>query len=713
MTTRTQRAGTLLVQTLVLVVLAAAGLRLVLLHLRSGVEARSSGLGRTELVLERPRAEITDRDGRPLATSLLIHEVSLECWTEDGFPPEVGEALARTVERFLPLEPARRSRLVGLFELPAGDRLDLRANATRHGRDPSTVRHRWYWERVVFRELAEPALVAALEDFAACSAPELVERVRGRPCAREERARLERGCLFKLRFEPRWKRHYPLGPTAAAVVGRIGQARGAGPGVADRTVETGLERHGIVDELDELVHEVRRGLVGSGRDRYGVHLTREELPLPRELPVRSLTTTLEADLEEFAHEALARAAEAVATHYGSEARRHTVPRPEPDWGLMYVVDLRNGDLRAAVSWPSFDPNDVRPGDRLASPLSEYLFAPGSIIKPLLCGLAMEMGVLRPGQVFDCCGDDGGKVWRLGRRRIVDDHLIGRVPIERLLSESSNIGAVRVGMLGGVELHERLLALLRQGEAPRIGLPLPRYRDAATGELRVVPAQVPDARRLRARDYEQFTGPSLSFGYQLNIYPLAFVEAFATLVTGHDFRLRLFDAATFEDGTVHEFPEGGPGARRFSPATVRWIRATLCRTVTDERGTARALAGPGVSDVIAGKTGTAVTRAQRGDLERENTASFLGFAPADDPRWLVMATLRRTGGKRFYGGQFAAPPVRDVLLYILDRERRSAFEAHELLRGGEVSASRGPGRGPEGGGDGPARPLAGRRSQGGD
>jgi len=655
---------------MVLVVLFLAAARLVHVHLRNGVGAQEAKLGMSDLEIELPRARLLDRNGKALAESLFVYDIQLECWANRSFPREVAEAFVAIVEKHQELSDRERAQLMARFERPQRAK-DLWKNPQGDAR--SQGRHRYYWIRPLFKRLQDPALIRDLRAFRKASTISIVEDAWDRKLDKEERRICRRDWRFDLEFVPRWKRYYPLGASASGITGILSKAKRVvviegKQRIEEIDVNYGLEKQPLLSSQGERHIALRRGLTGrSGRKRALVFAPgHESLELPGEIGVRSLVTTIDSEIQEFAYEALGRAAEQVEKHYADPRRSHSVVKPEIDWAVCFIVDLKNGDLLAATGLPSYDPNHFKAGDNLMASTHQRLFAPGSIIKPLLVALTMDRGLIRPGQTIECQGDNGGPVWRYGRRRVTDDHLVGIVPIEILLAESSNIGAVRVGILGGPEVHSDLLALLDQGRAPRVGLPLQRYMDSRR-RGRVVEGSVPSQKQLRDRQYQYYTGPSISFGYQMNLYPLGFAQAFASLVTGHEFKVRLLDRLITAEGEVRYFPQGGPGKRVFKESTVRWTRETLKSVITHVKGTARHVAGPGVSGILAGKTGTSVTPPGAPLLKRENTASFIGFWPADDPRYLAMVSIRRTGGKAFYGGLFAAPPVRDCLIYLQHRE----------------------------------------------
>lgn len=572
-----------------------------------------------------PRGTLVDRHGRVLARSILAIDVLIECYGNEDLPPELADEIQACLVLDRMPAASEEAAIRRAIELPIeGRRKDLWLRADQRG----TRRGPWrfYWKRKVARSVGSAEALRALEELGRKRYP---------------------GYRFRLRFESSWKRVYPLGRAAAHVVGTSAvDAKG-------RTTWTGLEAMSELGPGDVRRWRVLRNARGRAylRDLDPTRFADEFEPT-------RVRTALDARTQERAFEAIERAVEVA----------------EADWGMILVLDLSSGDLLALAGAPTYDPEFRIHGDS-DWPMTHWACVePGSVIKPLLCTLAVERGFALPGQVFDC-GQNGSKEWRMSpkfarRRRVIrDDHFVGRVPIEDVLVQSSNIGAVKVGMLGGAPLHRELLKLFALGEAPDLGL---RMRVGKSGKP--LPGTLPRARNFeRPATYEVYTGPSLSFGYELQVYPLSFARAFASLVTGADFGMRL----------VYERERArapGPGRRILSDASVRWIRKTLTRVVTDPKGTARDLSSPDIDNWLAGKTGTTID-----PRRNRSVASFVGFAPADAPRWLSMAVLEKKNRRKFYGGKFAAPAVRDVLVWLRDREDSRSAPRYHAARAAEQAS----------------------------
>ncbi len=640
------------VQVFVGLLVVIAVCRVVMVHADSTRgSAIGARLGDRRRTIPGPRGSLLDRNGRPLARSVFSYDVHVECWGDGNLPDELAERVIAVFELHGPIGSRRRAELTRLFRLPEpARRVDLAARARRRaraGRRTHPSVWRYYWKRRLARGVRSAAILRALRELSK-------ERIGG--------------CRFRFDFEEAWARVYPLGAAGGHVIGMIAE------GANGELNRTGLEALPVLDPGRGARWQIQR----DGRGVQYANLE-DKLVLASDIGLATVQTTLDSELQIAAHESLARAVAAAGAR----------------WGMLALADLASGDLLALVGSPSFDPSRRKKGDSYFPITHQALFVPGSVIKPLLISLALDAGVVRPDQEIACRGRPGERIWRLAPgRRITDDHYVGDARLDRLLIESSNIGAVRVGLLGGRRLHLQLLERFRLGDPPRLGLPLAMTR--SHGRVVPMPGNVP-LRRLRnpsaygPKDYPVYTGPSLSFGYQLNIYPLTFLSAFAAVATGRLLRLHLVRSIRDAAGVAYALPTAGPGPRIISEHTVQWMRKTLARVVTDEKGTARRVSGPGVDGVIAGKTGTSFL-ARRG--ERINTASFIAFAPADRPRWICLAVLRKRDVRKFYGGKFAAPPVVEVLQHQmrLAQNRARADRAIVMVeRDQETPARRTPAR----------------------
>jgi cell division protein FtsI (penicillin-binding protein 3) len=589
-----------------------------------------------------PRGDILDRYGQPLACSSLVYDVELELQANGAMPPRLAEDLIQALELAGPLSHTRREAIRRYVEFPSrGARHDLWAKLPkdeRHG-------YQWLWTRPIAHDLSDARVLRRLHELKN-------DRYYWREIDDDGQESKRRAGLFRLRFQESWRRAYPLGPAAAHVVGiEPGEREILDKKGRKITVnpQYGLETIKLLGERSTL--ELDERFTGRGA---GIVRGQDVAPLVAEMPRAQIRTTIDAELQDFAYMRLRNMALA-------SGARH---------GLFFLADLQTGDLLALTGWPSHDvtnPDFGKGGEKssLFPVTHQARFEPGSVIKPLLVAQALHMGVVHFASEIDCRGNISPKKFRIrGRRTITDDHAVSRVNLARVLIESSNIGAVKIGMMGGVALHQQMNQVLGLSENPRIGLP-----PAMIGKDQPLPASFPQGYYWTAGQYDVYTGPSLSHGYQLNIYPLAFGQAFATAITGRKFRFRLLRGFAAPGEELQPFPKAGPGERVYDDAQCQWLRETLAQVVTDEHGTGRHICDERVAGWLGGKTGTSF-RKDKKTGKRNYRASFVGFAPIQRPRYVALCVIEKDGGSKFYGGRFAAPVVKDILLYLRDREGRS-------------------------------------------
>ncbi len=323
-------------------------------------------------------------------------------------------------------------------------------------------------------------------------------------------------------------------------------------------------------------------------------------------------------------------------------------------GIAVVMDCRSGDILAMVNLPSLDPNHYHDypaqefKERRINRAVERQFEPGSTIKPFLAAVALEKGLFHPDQLIW----GGGRTAHFGRRLVQDVRDHGPITFSEAVIHSSNIGMTHVGLkLGRDGLIE---ALDRFHFQRRTGIGLP---DEAIGK-----------RTQRNKWSETYTSVSVSFGYEVMMTPIQLSAAYASLVNGG----RLFAPRIVErlerDGEVIPFDRAVEVGRPVQEATSRRMREILIDVV--EKGTAKAFRIPGF--IFGGKTGTRVSAGKNGDLHMDCLSSFIGFAPGEDPRVVVLVMVEGPKVHR-YGSTVACPVVTGILkkVYHLDTDLAKA------------------------------------------
>lgn len=405
--------------------------------------------------------------------------------------------------------------------------------------------------------------------------------------------------------EPR--RFYPQKELAAQILGFVG---------ADGRGLEGLER-----ALDDQLRGQGAALPAL-RDARGRRLL-PELTVPVEARTgRDVELTLDRNLQYLAEKALSRAME----------------RSRAAAGSAIVLDSHTGEILALAHAPTFNPNVV-PGPSHRGAVRPRAvtdaFEPGSTMKVFLLAAALEQGKIQPRQSFDC---ENGR-WRVGRHTIHDHRGHKWLTPGEVLQVSSNVCSGKIGLLLGADgLADAYRSF---GFGTRTGIELP-------GEAAGVVAPTPSEISIVTASFGQ--GP-------VTASPLQIAAALAAVANGGELlRPWIVRRVTDPDGRVVH--EGGREVVRrvIAPSTAAKVTEWM-ELVVSEGGTAQQAAIPGYR--VAGKTGTAQkVDPARGGYGRGRIASFGGFVPAQDPRFVILVVIDEPQGSA-YGGVVAAPAFREI------------------------------------------------------
>ena len=414
-------------------------------------------------------------------------------------------------------------------------------------------------------------------------------------------------------FEDDPVRLYPAGSVGGQVVGFVGRE---GTGLA------GIEQT-FDEELAGTPGE-RRVEVGSGGHPIPSGID-ESTPAT---DGSTVTLTVDADLQYVTEQRLAEACADGDTVQGSAV----------------VLDVATGQVRAMASCPGYDPGAYASTDPelLGNPAVSDVFEPGSVMKAITVSAAVEEGIASPDTVLtvDDRIDAGDHVVRDSHPHEPTDYTVTGI-----VAESSNVGTIMLAREVGDEKLEDYLRAFGVGNTTGVELP---------GESRGILEP--------AEDWTASRAANVPIGQGVSITTLQLASIYQTIANdGVRVAPRIVESITEPDGTVH--PTGpGQSTRVISEATAEDM-AYMLEAVVGEGGTAPRGRIEGFR--VAGKTGTA---------QRPNpdcgcydgggyVTSFVGFAPADDPRYVIAVDLERpTGGGD--GGGMAAPVFADVMRYAL-------------------------------------------------
>jgi cell division protein FtsI (penicillin-binding protein 3) len=380
---------------------------------------------------------------------------------------------------------------------------------------------------------------------------------------------------------------------------------------------------GVDGGLEGIERSWERTLAGTpgravvGRDALGREVLTERI-LKSPKPGQDVMLTLDAHIQHIAEREI------------DAAWRRTGARA----AMAVVLEPRTGDVLAMALRPTFNPNtfmDVGSRDVWRNRAVTDPFEPGSTFKAILAAAALEEGVVRPNDLI--FGEQGSIT--IARTTIHDWKPYGWLTFAEVLQNSSNVGAIKVGMALGAPRYYRYITNFGFGALTGAGIP---------GESRGV-----------LREPERWSAlslPTLAIGQEISVTALQMVTAFGAIANGGVLMQPRLVRAVF-DAQGQEVRRVPPVKVRqaISPETARVLTRLLTQVV--DSGTGRLAAIPGYP--VAGKTGTAqkLDQATRRYSRAPGVLSFVGFAPADDPRFAMIVLVDEPRTER-WGSEAAAP-----------------------------------------------------------
>ncbi len=410
-------------------------------------------------------------------------------------------------------------------------------------------------------------------------------------------------------------RLYPTGFAGGSLVGYVlTDKQQAGGGI-----ELMLDKY-----LNGTPGELKGQMSGTGRLIPGTE-TVDKAPVNGS----DVKLTIDADLQYYAENALAQ----------------QVINSDAQSGTVVVLEAATGKIRACATYPSFDPNQLAKADpaTLRNGCFGESFEPGSTGKVMTMSAALETGAVTPGTGVIVPN-------RLPRAELKfkdnEDHPVEYLTAAGVIARSSNIGTILIG--------ERVKPATMESFYRKFGIAAPTgvgFPGENPGLL------APAAKWGSSQRYTVLFGQ----GYSLNAVQAASV--FATVANG-GVRMppTLVEGTTDASGTYTATPPV-QGTRVISTTTAATMSRML-EEVTGKSGTASAARIPGYR--VAGKTGTADRYDEKTKGYNGFTASFIGYAPADHPKYIVAVIVQ--GPKNgMFGGQIAGPVFNQVMTYLLKRE----------------------------------------------
>ncbi len=417
-----------------------------------------------------------------------------------------------------------------------------------------------------------------------------------------------------------WQRYYPTGRLASHIVGF-----------------TSVDNRGLAGV--EFGYD--RELQGRGAtNAFFVDVDRRPIAFclqgekDNALPINGagILLTLDATIQQFAREELM-----------SQFKAY-----EAEGAVSVVVDVKSGEILAMVSLPDFDPADARRTDpnHFYNRVLTDTYEPGSIIKPVAAAIALDTGVVNRFETIFC---ENGHYSGKGFGTINEyKQGFGDMTVKEIIAKSSNIGMAKIGQrLGPTRLYEGL-TLFGFGRQVSVGLP-----GEAEGLLRPT------------SDWTSYSPTRIPFGQEIAVTAMQMVRAFCMLANGGRLvRPYIIKAIVQSDGTMVDMRPPVPQLGYvIKPEVAKWMVTQAMVAVVQKGGTGTR------ADLkewqVFGKSGTAqlAIPGGRGYEEKAYMASFIAGAPAQDPRVLVLVSIRRPNvalKKGYTGGTVAAPVAAAIL-----------------------------------------------------
>jgi cell division protein FtsI (penicillin-binding protein 3) len=427
-----------------------------------------------------------------------------------------------------------------------------------------------------------------------------------------------------LSMDPHPARTYPDGAVAGNLIGFVG---------SDGEPLEGLER----SENSCLAATEGSVTYEQGVDGTIIPGTEKETPA---VDGGTLTLTVDRDLQWYMQQLISEQTQNLGALHGQ----------------IMVADVKTGEIKAAAEYPTVDPNDFDAtvaADR-GSRIFRESFEPGSTMKGLSAAIAIDTGTATPTTVVHAAGREsfGDGV------RVTDSMSHGDTPytLTGVLIDSSNVGISKISVQIPSQTRYDYLTALGIGQGSAVGFP-----GEVTGDLRT-----PDT-------WDPQTTYNIAFGQGVSTTLPELVGAYQTVANdGLKMPLKLIESCTLADGTVEPTDAGEP-TQVIKPETATQVQQML-ENVLLQGGLSKSVAISGYR--IAGKTGTGEIAENGAYKQGVYFTTLIGFAPADDPQYVVAVTLDQPTAVRSSSAN--APAFQKAMTQVLKTFRVTPSSSQAVL-----------------------------------
>ncbi|MFV2029135.1 peptidoglycan D,D-transpeptidase FtsI family protein [Neisseria sp. S1] len=399
-----------------------------------------------------------------------------------------------------------------------------------------------------------------------------------------------------LAFQKESKRHYPMGNLFAHVIGFTN---------IDGKGQEGLE----LAREDDL-----RGEDGAKvvlRDNKGNIVDSLDSPRNREPKNgHDMVMSLDQRIQTLAYDELNKA---IAYHRAKA-------------GSVVVLDAQTGEILALVNSPAYDPNQPGQADseQRRNRAVTDMIEPGSAMKPFPIAKALDSGKVSVNTWFNT------SPYKIGPATVRDTHVYPSLDVRGIMQKSSNVGTSKLSAMFKPEEMHAFYSSLGIGQRMHSGFP-----GETAGLLR------------KWQNWRPIEQATMSFGYGLQLSLLQLARAYTVLTS--DGKLL---PVSFEKQVAP--PKGEQIIKPETAAAVRKIMVS----VTEKGGTGTAGAVDGFD--VAAKTGTARKLVNGRYVDNKHMGTFIGFAPAANPRVIVAVNIDEPSVNGYYGGVVAGPVFKNIM-----------------------------------------------------
>lgn len=306
--------------------------------------------------------------------------------------------------------------------------------------------------------------------------------------------------------------------------------------------------------------------------------------------------------------------------------------------MVGIMSSETGEFVTLASSNRFNPDLIEKKDYGALNISaiEYIYEPGSVMKPITLALLLRANKVNP---YDLVNAYGGS-YKLGTKVIKDDHKADKYTVEDIIVYSSNIGTAQIAQkLDAIEFYQGLKDF---GFSVRTGVDLPFEH----------PGIIPALNRFNSPIYKATVG----YGYGMNATFMQLIKAYNVFNNNGRILAPRFVKKLVSPSGQELFPEKVPEPQVITPVIAKRIQKILIKVVQQGTGTKARMEGL----EIGGKTGTAHI-AEDGEYVRSYNGSFFGFANDKKNKYTIGVVVREAKKKQaYFAAQSAVPVFKEVV-----------------------------------------------------